>query len=68
MSLTKCPACEKEVSPNAPACPRCGEPINKSAGKSAGAIDAKDPVHFIGLVIAGLMILGIIIFAIKVLG
>lgn len=28
MSLIKCPICEKEISPNAPACPHCGEPMN----------------------------------------
>lgn len=28
MALIHCPACDKQVSSNAPACPSCGEPIN----------------------------------------
>lgn len=27
MSLIKCPACEKDLSPNAASCPHCGEPM-----------------------------------------
>jgi hypothetical protein len=29
MALIKCPACEAEVSSNAKACPKCGEPIRQ---------------------------------------
>jgi predicted nucleic acid-binding Zn ribbon protein len=32
MSLIKCPACEKEISPNAPTCPHCGEPLKTKRG------------------------------------
>jgi len=35
MSLIKCPACQKDVSPRAPACPHCGEPLGKTSGISA---------------------------------
>jgi len=31
MPLIKCPACDKEVSPQAASCPNCGHPLAKSA-------------------------------------
>ncbi len=52
MELINCPACEKEISPNAPTCPNCGEPIKKEPTRTVGSIDPKDPVHLIGIVIA----------------
>jgi predicted amidophosphoribosyltransferase len=68
MSLIKCPACEKDVSPKAPACPHCGEPLKSSVEASqGGAVNMKDPVHFVGMMLVGLIVLGIIVFAIAAL-
>lgn len=62
MGLLKCPACAKDVSDKAPACPHCGEPLKSSvAAATGGAINMKDPVHFVGMLIVGLIILGIIV-------
>lgn len=61
MPLVKCPACGKSVSPNAPACLGCGEPIKSSVEKASGAINLKDPVHVIGLILVGIFILVIIV-------
>ena len=58
--LIKCPTCGKHVSSNAAACPNCGEIINSKMAKPAGAINLKDPVHLIGVIIAVLVILAII--------
>jgi len=33
MSLINCPVCKKEISPNAAACPHCGEPMKKDLPK-----------------------------------
>ena len=52
MALINCPACEKEVSPNAVTCPNCGEPLKDEPTKTIGSINPKDPVHFVGIVIA----------------
>lgn len=57
MALIKCPACGKDVSSNAPACPHCGEPIKSSTEKANGAVNPQDPVHFLGLIVVGVMIL-----------
>lgn len=63
MPLIDCPACGKQVSSNAPSCPSCGEPIKSSVEKSAGgAINPKDPVHLIGLIVVGFMVLSIVMF------
>jgi len=62
MPLIKCPACENDVSPNAPACPSCGEPIKSSAEVASGAINLKDPVHFLGVIVVGLMALGTVFY------
>ncbi|MGD0089885.1 MAG: hypothetical protein ABSE73_08185 [Planctomycetota bacterium] len=64
-SLVKCPACGKGVSSNAPACPGCGEPMRSSVEQASGALNPKDPVHFIGLIIVSLMILVTIIYIVK---
>ena len=40
---------------------RCGEVINAQMTKPAGAINLKDPVHLIGVILAGLVILGVIV-------
>ena len=34
--LTKCPACQKEISTRAPACPHCGEPMKSSVEVAHG--------------------------------
>jgi predicted amidophosphoribosyltransferase len=63
MPLIDCPACGNKVSANAPACPGCGEPIKSSTAKaSGGAVNPKDPVHLIGLIVVGFMVLGIVMF------
>ena len=52
MSLIQCPACQKEVSPRAPACPNCAEPLKSSVEISqGGAFNINDPVHSIGLLV-----------------
>lgn len=63
MPLIDCPACGKQVSSNAPACPNCGEPIKSSIEKgSGGAINPSDPVHLLGIIIAILMAFGFLGF------
>ena len=59
-NLIKCPTCGKQISSNAISCPNCGEVINSKMSKPAGAINMKDPVHFVGVVISILVILGVI--------
>lgn len=50
--LVSCPACGKDVSPRAPACPGCGEPMASSVETAyGGAINVKDPVHILGIAI-----------------
>jgi hypothetical protein len=61
MALINCPACDKQIFPNAPACLNCGEPINKEPTKTLGSIDPKDPVHIVGLIIA-LFLAGYVIY------
>jgi predicted amidophosphoribosyltransferase len=53
--LTRCPSCNHEVSSQAGACPQCGHQF-----KSAGSINLRDPVHFIGVLIAVLMVAWIV--------
>jgi hypothetical protein len=50
--LRTCPACSRQVSRNAPACPGCGEPFQEAARRPHGAINPRDPVHAAGIVIA----------------
>lgn len=59
--LIECPACSKDVSPKAPACPNCGEPLRNLVEKASGAFNIKDPVHFLGVVALAIIILGIIL-------
>ncbi len=59
-NLISCPTCGKQISSNAISCPNCGELINAKMSKPAGAINMKDPVHFVGVVISVLVILGVI--------
>ena len=66
MPLIKCPACQAEISPNAPACPKCGEPIKSSVEKAqGGAINMKDPVHLVGIVLVIIIVIGVIISVAK---
>ena len=51
-NLIECPTCGKQISSNALCCPNCGEIINSKMAKPAGAINMKDPVHFVGVGIA----------------
>ena len=66
--LTTCPACNKEVSKKAPACPGCGEPLKKMAelpAAAAGSINPSDPVHFVGIIICIFMALGVVALLIQ---
>lgn len=37
MKLISCPACKREISPAAPACPGCGHPMHHTAAPSSDA-------------------------------
>lgn len=58
-TLRTCPACGRDVSIRAPACPHCGEPF-KLAAANPGGINMRDPVHVAGVVIAVIVGLGAI--------
>ena len=60
-TLIQCPTCGKKISSNAANCPGCGEVINAKMTKPAGAINLKDPVHLVGVILAVLVILGVIV-------
>ena len=51
-----------EANSNGPITTRNGarRSTKSSIEKASGAVNPKDPVHFVGLVVVGLMILGII--------
>lgn len=55
MTLSPCPSCSTPVSPKAAACPKCGH-----AFQTPGGINLSDPVHLIGVLLAGLMALGML--------
>lgn len=57
MSLIKCAACGNEVSIEAAACLKCGHPIKATP---AGGINMKDPVHIVGVIAVGVILLGIL--------
>ena len=59
MGMTKCPTCSRDVSTEAAACPSCGHQF-----KSAGGINLRDPVHFIGVVVTVLFFVGLVVGAI----
>lgn len=62
MALIKCPACDHNVSTKAPSCPSCGEPLRSTVEiAQGGAINPKDPVHFIVLLVLGFCVLSVII-------
>lgn len=44
MSLIQCPMCGKMISPNAEACPNCGEPMKKETNKQN---DRNDPNRYL---------------------
>lgn len=54
MALIQCPECGTEVSSEAAACPKCGHPLR---AKPSGGINAKDPVHVIGIVLVIIILL-----------
>ena len=61
MDLVQCPAYKSEISPNATACPRCGEPRKTAApGGSPGAFNLSDPVHAIGSIGCLVLVLGML--------
>jgi uncharacterized paraquat-inducible protein A len=60
MAMTSCPSCQAEISTEAAACPKCGHQF-----KSAGGINLRDPVHQIGVIVAGVLLLGAIIYGIS---
>lgn len=49
--LIKCPACGRQVSENAAACPSCADPIRPER-TNTGGINMRDPLHVVGVVIA----------------
>ena len=57
MTLITCPICKASVSKNANACIKCGEPISKKMSSSNGALNLKDPVHLIGIVVCLIFVL-----------
>lgn len=64
-NLRNCPACGRDVSARAPACPHCGEPFRLAAA-GAGGINMRDPIHVIGVAIAvivGIGAIGLIVLA-----
>ena len=53
MPLIKCPKCNGEAPTDAATCPHCGHQLHFG-------INLKNPAYFIGLLIAGLMLLVIL--------
>ena len=62
MDLIECPSCAGQVSEKAASCPHCGHPFK--AQSTIVGINLRDPIHLIGLAVAGLMILSTIIYII----
>ena len=62
-TLIKCPACEREISPNATACPHCGEP--RRAQHVVVAPPTQTATGCLAAILIGL-ILGGILYAIVV--
>lgn len=61
MPLIPCPACASPCSSEAPYCLKCGHPLKKDMEKVHGAINPKDPVHLVGIIIAVVVILFVLI-------
>ena len=58
-AFNSCPTCRKEISKTAIACPGCGHVF-----KQPGAINFKDPVHIVGLIVC-LVIIVVVVLHIK---
>lgn len=68
-SLRACPACHAQVSVRAVSCPHCAEPFQAAGRVVAGAINMRDPVHVLGIVVCvviGLCVLGAAVYALTV--
>jgi uncharacterized paraquat-inducible protein A len=63
-NIRACPSCSVSVSLSATACPHCGHTF-----RQPGAINLSDPVHVIGLIVCGIIILIVVgIFFVRVIG
>jgi hypothetical protein len=51
--VISCPACEGSVSSEAVACQHC---VHTLRGGQTGGINMKDPVHFVGVVVASIFV------------
>ena len=51
-TLIKCPACQRDISPNATSCPHCGEPSKAAPKQTATGFLA---ALLIGLIVGGLI-------------
>jgi hypothetical protein len=60
-TLINCPACRREVSTGAAACPQCGHQF----APVAGGISARDPVHIVGILLVVLMAVGIVFWIVS---
>lgn len=58
MTLRPCPSCSTSISLKAVACPKCGH-----AFKTSGGLNLKDPVHLVGLTLAGIFLAAAVYFA-----
>jgi len=59
--LIPCPACGRQVSPNAAACPSCAEPIRPER-TNQGAINLRDPIHVAGIIACLVFIALVLVF------
>lgn len=60
MALVTCEACGKEISAAAASCPGCGHPRQVVDAREPGAINMGDPVHFVGIILVLLFVIGIV--------
>lgn len=58
VTLMKCPACDKQISTAATACPQCGHPFAKAT--TVSGIDMKDPVHVLGVIVVAIIVVLVI--------
>ncbi len=63
MALIPCPACAKEVSIQAPACPHCGHPIAAPAPAAPTAAPSQQPGCGVGCLVLLTIILVILFFS-----
>lgn len=59
-SLTHCPSCGHQISVRAAVCPKCGH-----QHRAPGSINPADPIHIIGLIVCGIILLGVLIMLIR---